>query len=64
MCNCNVGYAQNDQSADCININECIDETDDCSENELCFDTVGSYQCNSVPSKFLFPTQLQAKHKM
>ena len=48
-----MGYASEDKSADCVNVNECLAETDTCSENELCFDTIGSYQCNSVPSKFI-----------
>ena len=63
-CICDVGFARNqligeNLAADCVNVNECIDETDDCTENELCFDTDGSYQCNTVPSKFSFPVKFK-----
>ena len=29
----------------CYDINECIEETDDCSENAICINNQGSYEC-------------------
>ncbi|CAG5102437.1 Oidioi.mRNA.OKI2018_I69.chr1.g300.t1.cds [Oikopleura dioica] len=51
-CKCKDGFkypeGENSGSADCININECEDQTDDCHRSSLCEDTFGSYTCTCV----------------
>ena len=50
-CACKDGFKHADdgsQSANCININECEDNTDDCHRAALCEDNFGSYTCTCV----------------
>ena len=53
-CVCDSGYDRNqtDTESDCLNINECFNG-DACLQTEICFDTIGSYQCLPSPSKYL-----------
>ena len=32
----------------CADINECVDEVDNCSEDADCLNTIGSYDCSCV----------------
>lgn len=42
-CVCNVGFTGNGTS--CVDINECLSRTHNCSQYALCENTEGSYQC-------------------
>ncbi|RDD36937.1 Fibrillin-2, partial [Trichoplax sp. H2] len=46
-CKCNVGFSGNGR--DCKDINECKVEKNPCSNNALCINTIGSYQCKCLP---------------
>eukprot|EP00547_Thalassionema_nitzschioides_P010164 CAMPEP_0194230660 /NCGR_PEP_ID=MMETSP0156-20130528/44527_1 /TAXON_ID=33649 /ORGANISM="Thalassionema nitzschioides, Strain L26-B" /LENGTH=491 /DNA_ID=CAMNT_0038963253 /DNA_START=121 /DNA_END=1596 /DNA_ORIENTATION=- len=43
-CVCAPGFFTPD-GFNCVDINECMSETDDCDDNASCFNTFGSYKC-------------------
>ncbi|XP_055997755.1 uncharacterized protein LOC125645868 isoform X2 [Ostrea edulis] len=48
-CSCDEGYSLNlTIIAECNNIDECLDGSNNCSENATCTDTEGSYACNCL----------------
>ena len=59
VCTCNKGFKKEDPKkigldAVCIDINECIEGTEDapdvppCPENSECVNTIGSFKCNCI----------------
>ena len=42
---CKAGYERLADSEECGDIDECSSNTHDCSEEETCFNTVGSWRC-------------------
>ena len=42
---CKAGYERLADSKECVDIDECSKDIDDCSPEELCFNTVGSWRC-------------------
>ena len=42
---CKAGYERLADSEECVDIDECSSGIDDCSQGELCFNTVGSWSC-------------------
>uniref|UniRef100_A0A914R6N9 EGF-like domain-containing protein n=1 Tax=Parascaris equorum TaxID=6256 RepID=A0A914R6N9_PAREQ len=49
QCECPEGYELDD--GDCIDIDECADEP--CTDDELCFNKLGSFDCIANPSHYL-----------
>ncbi|XP_064597834.1 LOW QUALITY PROTEIN: uncharacterized protein LOC135464334 [Liolophura sinensis] len=47
-CQCNQGY-EGDGKDHCDNVNECLEETDDCLSNADCLDHDGSFECVCKP---------------
>ncbi len=45
-CSCNIGYRLNMDGFGCDDINECVEETDQCNQN--CHNTIGSYTCSCL----------------
>ncbi len=45
-CVCGTGYRDNGEGA-CVNIDECAEGIDDCTEELLCIDNEGSYSCQT-----------------
>eukprot|EP00736_Rhodelphis_marinus_P008051 Rmarinus@m.28362 len=43
-CTCITGF-DGDASIQCFDANECLSQLDSCAENEICENTVGSFQC-------------------
>ncbi|XP_019861229.1 PREDICTED: fibrillin-2-like [Amphimedon queenslandica] len=46
-CTCQTGYSLNTDNSSCIDINECIEGTHNCSiaSNNFCVNTIGSFRC-------------------
>jgi hypothetical protein len=44
-CTCDKGYEKADDDYSCIDIDECLQETHDCSPHAICTNLQGSYQC-------------------
>lgn len=44
-CVCNPGYRLSDDFRTCENVDECAEETAECSEVSTCVDTDGTYEC-------------------
>ena len=47
QCDCKIGYTGN--GVHCKNINECIENSDDCPYDSVCTDTEGSFTCECSP---------------
>ena len=47
-CGCSDGYFYNHLTNECLNIDECLRQTDDCQDYEKCIDTVGSFECECL----------------
>ena len=45
-CLCDAGFAMNNNT--CIDVNECSNETDNCSAHHVCQNTVGSFNCVNI----------------
>ncbi|PIK53339.1 putative latent-transforming growth factor beta-binding protein 2-like [Apostichopus japonicus] len=43
ICSCKLGYHTNETGGDCIDVDECALDTNDCQQN--CSNTIGGYDC-------------------
>ncbi|XP_067932009.1 uncharacterized protein [Watersipora subatra] len=48
-CSCEDGYILADNTRTCLDIDECSDQSANCSISEQCFNEVGTYQCLVKP---------------
>ncbi|KAJ8038778.1 IgGFc-binding protein [Holothuria leucospilota] len=51
-CSCNSGYNLHPDMYQCIDIDECVLQTDDCSDQADCSNTPGSYNCTCQDGYF------------
>lgn len=50
-CSCNAEYALAADGRTCVDIDECILQTDACNDLAVCSNTVGSYTCSCQEGK-------------
>ena len=49
ICACHIGFEDvNDDGTDCLDIDECLLETDNCHDNANCTNTEGSFECECL----------------
>ncbi len=61
-CSCNIGYRLNMDGFGCDDINECVEETDQCNQN--CHNTIGSYTCSCYTGFRLGPNNFTCLGKL
>ena len=42
---CEAGYERSEESDDCVDVNECVSYINNCRDDEICFNTPGSWSC-------------------